>query len=58
MPKAAAEGLRHSRGPETCHMAVSNSYRNSEGLVLPASFGLGCSLAALATVHAAEGLRH
>ena len=40
-------------------MAVSNSYRNSEGLVLPASFGLGCSLAALATVPnaAAGGLR-
>ena len=44
---------------ETCHMAVSKRYRNSEGPVWAALSGSRCSLAALATVPnaAASGLR-
>ena len=44
------------KGAATCHMAVSNRYRNSEGLVWASCCSLGCSLAALATVpNAAAG---
>ena len=47
---AAAERLLPVRGAETCHMAVLNRYRNSEGLVAAAFSGLCCSPAAWATV--------
>ena len=58
LPNAAAEGLKPLKGAETRHIIVSNRYRNSEGLVRAASCGLGCSLAALATVPAAALYRN
>ena len=54
LPKAAPEGLRDLMAAETCHIAASKPYRNSEGLVLAAAI----AIVATVPTATAERLRH